>query len=156
MNPRRKDQQNKKQSGDLPSTYFFSTSRARRSASTACCKLTTVAPCSSRDRSWSAFEMLRAISSPSSLETSASRSSSDFRAPLRAVRSRLSADRASARVARSCWSWPSASWRAARSCRSYSSAVASAETLASRAAFNLSASLAFCLASRALPSAWLC
>jgi hypothetical protein len=48
--PRREDQQNEKRSDNLPSTCFFSTSRARRSASTACCKLTTVALCSSRDR----------------------------------------------------------------------------------------------------------
>jgi hypothetical protein len=151
--PRREDQQNKKRSGNLPSTFFLSPSRAWRSLLTACCKLTTVALCSSRVRTWSAFEMLRAISSPSSFETSSSRSFSDACALSRAACSRSSADRASARAARSCWSCPSASWRAAHSCRSCSSAATTAVTLAARAAFNSLASLAFCSASLALSSA---
>jgi hypothetical protein len=107
--PRREDQQNKKRSGNLPSTCFLSPSRAWRPLPTACCKLVTVALCSSRVRTWSVFEMLRAISSPSSFETSASRSSSDACALSRAARSHSSADRASTRAARSCWSRPSAS-----------------------------------------------
>jgi hypothetical protein len=61
-----------------------------------------VALCSLRVRTWSAFEMLRAISSPSSFETSSSRSFSDVCALSRAVHSRLSADRASTRAAHSC------------------------------------------------------
>jgi hypothetical protein len=112
-----------------------------------------VSLCSLRDCSWLALMMLRTTSSPSSFEHSAFRSSSDFCAASRAVRSPSSADRASTRAVRSCWSCPSAPWRAARSCRSWSSAMESATTLASRVAFSSSASLALCSVARALSSA---
>jgi hypothetical protein len=141
---------------NLPSTCFFSTSRARRPASTARSRPLRVSPCSWRANSWLALVMLSTISSPSSFENSVFRPSSDFCAASRATRSCSSADWASARAARSCWSCPSAPWRAVRSCRSWSSATASAATLASRAAFRSSASLAFCSSARARSSAWLC
>jgi hypothetical protein len=115
-NPRKEDQQNKKQNNDSPSTCFFSASRAWRPPSTICCRLTTVAPCSSRVRHWSSCEMLSVISSPSSLETSSYRSLRDARAPSSAARSCWSCSSASSRAKRSCSSVARASTRAAHSC----------------------------------------
>jgi hypothetical protein len=114
-----------------------------------------VSPCSWRASSWLTLLIPSTISSPSSLENSVFRSSSDFCAASRATRSRSSTDRALARAACSCWSRPSAPWRAVRSRRSWSSAMASAATLASRAAFRSSASLALCSSARPL-LAWPC
>jgi hypothetical protein len=102
--------------------------------------------------SWFALVMLSTISSLSTLESSAFRPSSDFCAASRATRFCSSADRASARAACSCWSRPSAHWRAVRSYRSWPSEAASAATLASRAAFKSSASLALCSSARPLLS----
>jgi hypothetical protein len=98
--PRREDQQNK---GEKRRLTFNLLPLPLVSLAPALDRLTVVL-CSSRVRCWSVFEMLRAISSPSSFETSSSRSFSDACALSRAACSRSSAVRASTRAARSYWS----------------------------------------------------
>jgi hypothetical protein len=63
---------------NLPSTCFFSTSRAQRPASTACSRPLRVSLCSWRASAWLTLVMLSTTSSPSSFENSAFRPFSDF------------------------------------------------------------------------------
>jgi hypothetical protein len=84
-----------------PSTCFFSALRAWRASSAACCRLRTVASCSSRDWCASVSETLSWTNSPLSFEASSSRCLRVACAPSSTVRS--------------CWNRPSASSRAKRS-----------------------------------------